>query len=763
MSVKAPTRYRVAGAAVPRTDYRRRVTGSEEFASDFRVDGMAEGAVVRSPYAHAQVIRIDCAAALALPGVICVLTPDDLADIDPYFGPVYRDQPILAMGRVRFEGEPVAAVAAVDRATALEAARLVDVTYEPLPVADSLESALAPGAPQLHTEVRRGRHYSRVLAAAAPLPAPNVAAVWSHQRGDAAGAMAGADVVVAGEYRVPIIHQVPLEPIHVVARVDAAGLAVWSGTQTPFQVRQELAAIFSLPQSRVRVVALSMGGSFGAKAFPKLEPLAAALARKAGRAVRIALSMPDTARTIRRAGARIRIESGLRRDGTLVARRVEVDFQIGAYADAGPRVAQKGAYVSAGPYRVPHLELRSRAVYTNTPPSGAYRGFGTPQVTWAYEQHTDEIAEGLGLDPIAFRLKNLLRRGELYAEGDTPIDTDFGDVLRRLAADIGWGEPLPPWRGRGVAVSFKASQAPTESSALVRLHADGSASVFCATAEMGQGATSVLAQVAAEELGLPLADVIVHTPDTALAPFDQTTTSSRSTVAMGRAVQAAAGQLRAQLLARAGRLLEVPADDLTVVDGEVRGAGAVSIAEVLARTADVPGAELIALGHFAIPAGKAPVGGATPFWEPCWTAAEVEVDPDTGQVRILRLLSALDAGLAINPLQVEAQDLGSAMQGIGAALYEEMAFADGVLLNASLIDYRVPLVGDLPGEFRSYVIENGDGPGPFGSKGVGEGGLMAAPAAIGNAVARAIGARIRDLPLKPERVWAAIAARGEHT
>lgn len=748
---------RVVGQGLPRPDDQQRVSGAFVFATDYEVPGMLEGAVARSAYAHAWIRSIDTAAALRVPGVVCVLLPEDLADLDPYYGPVYRDQPILAMGRALFEGEPVAAVAAETRAAALEAVRLIEVDYEPLPALVSLDEALDEGAPDIHTSLRRGKHYSGVLARVDPLPAKNVAAEWRYERGDAFAELERADLVVSGEYRVPMIHHFPLEPMVAIADFRNDGLTVWSGTQTPFEIRDELSLIFGMPAAKIRIVALPMGGSFGAKAFPKIEPLAAALSRKAQRPVRVALSMEETARSIRRAGARVRIRSGVRSDGTLLARCVDVDVQIGAYADAGPRVMQKAAYVAAGPYRIPHLSIRSRAVFTNTPPVGAYRGFGAPEMTWAYEQHTDEIAARLGIDPIAFRRRNLLRRGERYAEGDKPIDTDFAEVLDRLWALSGGQQPRRRLRGKGVAVSFKPSQSPTESTAIVRLHADGSASVLCATADMGQGTRAALGQIAAAELGIPVDAIAVHVPDTDIAPFDQTTTSSRSTVVMGGAVQEAARRVRHEFLRRVADHAGIDQRLLSIQDGLVTGPQfQQSVAQALLETAPRFGSEILAIGHVHIASSSSRIGGATPFWEPAWVVAEVEVDPDTGEVRVLGLWTAIDAGYAINPRQVAAQDLGSTLQGLGTALYEEMVYDHGLLRTPSLLEYRVPLISDLPSTFQSMTVACGDGPGPFGAKGIGEGGVMAVAAALGNAVADAVGVRIRDLPLSAEQVWRAM-------
>lgn len=756
MTVKTHHNFNTVGKSMPRTDYKARVTGAVPYPSDIYVEGMLESAIVRSPFAHAEIESIDVSAALEVPGVVCVLTYEDLKDLDPYYGPVFRDQPILAIDKVRYEGEPVAAVVAVDRLTAEEAASLIDVSYLPLDEVDSIEAAVAPDAPVVHTESNRGSHYSKILSDDKLDSSNNIAFTFDYERGELEEAFKEADIVIENEFKVPMIHHFPLEPIHSIGKYDKDGITVWTGTQTPMIVRQDLATIFQRPQAEVRVISHPMGGSFGAKAFTKLEPLAVALSKKAGKPVRVALSMTEMAKTIRRAGAKIRIKSGVMRDGTIVARTVHIDYQIGAYADCAPRVAQKGGYVSAGPYRIPNLQIKSRAVYTNTPPSGAYRGFGVPQASWAYEQHTDELAKALNMDPVEFRAKNLLKRGELYGEGDTPMDSDLVPVLKELAEEIGWGKPLKPWRGRGIAIAFKPSQAPSESTAIIRLHADASVSIAMGAAEMGQGAISAMEQIAAEELNIPISKVFVVKSDTSILPFDSTTTASRTTVIMGKAVQKAAQEIKKKLIKRTAEYLQVKEDEISIIDGEVVANGErVSISEILHQTKHKYGIEICEIGQHIISPTNSPLGGSTPFWEPCWVATEVEVNPNTGKVKVCSLLTAVDAGRAINLQQVEGQDVGSSMQGLGAALHEQMVFEYGVLSNPSLIQYRLPLIGDLPEKFGSRVIENGDGPGPFGAKGVGEGGVMGVPAAIGNAVAQAIGARITDLPLTPEKVWRA--------
>ncbi|MBI1736413.1 MAG: molybdopterin-dependent oxidoreductase, partial [Candidatus Rokubacteria bacterium] len=524
--------------------------------------------------------------------------------------------------------------------------------------------------------------------------------------------------------------------------------------------RVELARMFRAPLARIRIVVPHLGGGFGGKTYAKLEPLAAALAHVAGRPVRVAASVDEAFRTVRRCASRVTMRVGLSRDGRIVAIDCRADYDVGAYADIGPRVVQKGTYTATGPYRVPHVALDARAVYTNTTPGGAFRGFGVPQLAWALESLLDVAADRLGRDPVDLRRHNLLAHGEEFAAGDTPIDGKIEESLTRAAEAIGWTQATASDRGRGVAAMLKASIGPSVSEAIVRLHADGSASVLASSVEMGQGARTVMAQIAAEVLALPLDCVSVVAPDTAITPYDQTTSSSRSTTMTGRAVQEAAEDVREQLFRVAADHFGVAARGLALADGAVvAGDRRLTYPDVLALRFGMSGGELIGRGIVAPGRTSAPLGGSTPFWEVAVGAAEVSVDEETGAVQIERYVSVADVGRAINPLSLEGQDEGAVMQGIGHTLFEEMVYEDGHLLNGSLLLYRVPRAEDVPPSMECRFVENADGAGPFGAKGAGEGSLIPVSPAVANALARLTGVRIRELPLTPERVWRALRAR----
>jgi CO/xanthine dehydrogenase Mo-binding subunit len=758
--VSAPGPLRVVGQSVRRIDALEKVTGRARYVTDLEMPGMLHATLVRSPYAHARIVRVDTRAAAAAPGVRGVVGCGDLTGCDPYFGPAFRDRPILAVDVVRHEGEPVVAVVAEHEGAAHEAAALVEVEYDELPSVTTLEEALAPGAPLVHAGTPLAGHFAD-LSTLRSKPGTNICHRFDFARGRSAEALASAHLTLEDTYTFPRVQHYSMEPHAAVAAWNEQGeLTVWASTQNPYSVRVELAKMFDVPLSRIRIVVPLLGGGFGGKTYAKLEPIVSALARRTGRPVRLAISAEEAFRTVRRCDARVRVRLGFTRAGLLVAAECDADFDVGAYADIGPRIIQKGTYTATGPYRVPHVRLHSNAVYTNTTPGGAFRGFGVPQLAWGVESLLDEAARRLDRDPVDLRRQNLLAHGEDFAPGDTPIDGKFEESLSRAAHAIRWTQGAAADRGRGLAMMMKASIGPTVSEAIVRLHADGSATVLASTVEMGQGARTVMAQIAAEVLAIPIERVTVATPDTAITPYDQTTSSSRSTTMTGRAVQEAAEDVRGQLLHVAARRLGVPAAQLRLEDGRVvGGADALSYPEVLKERFGMGGGELIGRGVVAPGRSAAALGGSTPFWEMAVGAAEIALDEETGAISVEKYVSVADVGRCINPLLCEAQDEGAVMQGLGHTLLEEMRYDRGQLLNANLVDYRVPRSEDLPRALECHFVENADGAGPFGAKGAGEGSLVPVSPAIGNALTRLAGVRLRELPLTPERVWRALRAR----
>jgi CO/xanthine dehydrogenase Mo-binding subunit len=707
----------VVGHSVPRPDAGPKVTGEVRYTSDLLVPGMCVGRLLRLPFPRARIRSIDVTEARAMPGVVAVLTAEDLGRPAPRFGPLQADQPILADGWIRYQGEPVVAVAAEDARTAEAALEVIDVDCDEQPAVSDLEAALADGAALVQDPDERPSDD--------PWRGTNVIREFRYGWGEPT---TDAAVVLENEYRFPPVQHYSVEPHGCLAAWDGHGLTVWSGIQHPFILRSVLASTFGIPEESIRVVVPQIGGSFGGRGYPKVEPVAAALARAAGRPVKVQLTVEESFHTARRAGAAVRIRTGVTTEGTIVSQQIHADFLIGAYADIGLRVVGKASFLACGPYRTPNAEIVARAVASHTPPSSAARGFGAPQLCWALESQMDEIADRLGVDSVEIRLRNLPAHGEQLVPGDTPVDGDWAMGVRAAAEAIGWDRPRERGTGCGLAVGIKSAIPATVSSASVSLDREGRVTVLAGTTEMGQGSRTVLAQIAAEELGVRLENIDVPLPDTGAVPFDSLTASSRSTTIMGLAVQAACRDLRRQL--RDGG---DPAGGPLVGSGEYRGE----------TSADHP------------------LGGPAPFWEVSVSAVEVVVDGDTGRIRVARHVGVSDIGRAIHPAQATGQHDGAAVMGLGHTLLEELRFDDGQLVNPNLIDYRVPTFSDLPDEMRTIFVENADGPGPYGAKGVGESGIIPVAPSVANAVFRATGARIRELPLTPERVWRAVLSTKE--
>jgi CO/xanthine dehydrogenase Mo-binding subunit len=726
------------GASPTRADAAEKLRGQARYVGDMSVPGMLHGKVLRSEHSHARILAIDAGAAERMPGVACVLVGGDLDDIDPYYGHALRDRPIVAIGSVRFAGEPVAAVAAETEAQAEAAVRAIRVDYEPLPAATDLPAALASGAPAVHEEPARGGSFHGL--GDLPEQRGNVCYRYAFSRGETEAAFARADVVVEGEYSFASCYQYAMETHATIAQVEDGEITLWANCQHPFLVRAEMAAVFGVPLNRVRIIVPYLGGGFGSKSYTRLEPLTIALARKAGRPVRIVNRVDEAMLTTRQHGIRARMRTAATSDGRLLAREVESWWDTGAYADNGPRVVATGGDASPGPYRWEAVRVQADCVYTHTSPAGSYRAFGAVQLQWIGELQVDEVARRCGLDPLELRRRNLIGYGEEVRPGGKGCDADLVGDMEGVAAALGtWGEPREPWVGRGLSVGLLAAGAHPVSTATCRLEADGSVTVLVGTTEVGQGARTVMAQVAAEVLGLPPDRVRMQGTDTRYTPYDRSTGASRSTTVAGLAVQRAAEDLL-------GRLAEIAGGDPAPED----------YVELMRRHFGFAGGELI--GHGEVhPEGTGSYHEGPVFWEVCVAAAEVRVDPETGIVTVLRTATCADVGRAINPRFVERQDEGATLQGIGTALFEELVFAQGAIANDTLLDYRVPTTGDVPADMRCVIVENEDGPGPFGAKGCGEGGLAATAAAVATAVADA-GVPVTELPLTPERVWRSIQA-----
>lgn len=751
--------FTTVGRSIRRAEGVEKVTGKARFTGDLDFPGLLEGRVLRSPFPHARIESMDVREAEALPGVHGVLTQASVRDIDPHYGHCLRDRPLIAMERVRYVGEPVVAVAAESGNLADEALSRVHVRYQEIPAAATLDEALAPEAPVLHDAHALAGDYHEL----APLE-EGPRNICHHERlesGDVAAGFAQADAVFEDTFEFPMICHGSLEPHTAVARFDGDEISLWTASAHPFLIRAEIAQMFRVPLRDVRVTVPCVGGAFGGKSYFKIEPLAVALARTvAGRPVRLAQSVSESMLTIRRHSARCRIRTGVRRDGTVVAREAQMHLDTGAYADNGPRVARRVATRIHGPYRIPHYRIDVYAVYTNTAPAGSMRSIGGPQAIFPLESHMDDVARGLGLDPLAFRLRNLLRRDEPLKPGAKPMDADLHMDLRKLASMVGWDEHRgPPGHNLGIAVGVTDSEAMPVSTAILRLLSDGSVVLMAGSTEVGQGVRTVLSQVAAEGLRLPPERIVMRATDTDVTPFDRSTGASRSTTVMGTAVRFAAEDLLEQVRKAAAEVMGCGPGDVTLDDGWAEAGGQrMDYGAVVRAFFAMPGGEFIGRGQVR-------AGGGIPaqfpvFWETGMGAAAVTVDKETGALRVPRYASVADVGRAINRLQAEAQDEGAAMMGMGHTLCESLLYDNGQPLNPNLIDYRVPAFADMPRRFEVALVENADGPGPWGAKGMGEAGIVAVAPAVANAVARATGVRIRELPLTPERVWRALRGKG---
>ncbi len=739
------------GASPRRVGGAERVTGGQRYVADIHIPGELHVKLVTLPVARARIGAIDTSAAERVPGVRLIVTAADLPQPVPRFGPQFEDRPVLAVGETKYHGEPVAAVAADTRDAAEEAAGLVRVEHEELPAVFTLAAALDPAAPLVQDPALRPGD---------PLAGTNVLRVHRVGWGDVDAA--AADLVVERRYAFPIVTHFAIEPHACLAAPDGDGIAVWSTIQHPNWLQRILAKLLGLPLAKVRVHAPDPGGGFGGKQHAKYEPLVALMALRADRPVRLVLTLEETFQAVRRAAAEVTVRTGLRADGTLAFQDVAADYLIGAYADIADRVVGKGSYVGAGPYRMPAARIVARSVLSHTVPSTAFRGFGNPQVNWAVESNLDEAALALGIDRLEIRLRNLARKGEAFIPWDTPADGDWAEATRRAADRIGWGTPAAPGRGRGIAVGIKSGPTTGLSYSTVRLLADGSVIVFAGTSDMGQGARTVFAQVAGDELGAPLDAVTVVMGDTAVVPYDQQTSASRSTVLMGNSVLAACREVQAKVRAMAARVHGVDEAAITVEHGVVRLPGReLPIRDVVAAGLGRLGGEVVGNGEMRKDADPGhPLQGAPAFFEFNCTAIEAAVDEETGDVTIVRHVTVSDVGKAINPLQVRMQDEGAAIQGLGHTLMEHYIYDErGRVRNLGAIDYRIPTSMDLPLELHSEAVENADGPGPYGSKGMSEGALLCVAPAVAAAVRDACGAVIRDLPLSPERVWRALRER----
>lgn len=737
----------VVGKDIKRTDALKKVTGTLDYVIDQKMQGMLYGKLLRSEHAHAKIVNVDASAAKEIPGVYDVITSTDLPQPVPRFGPIKQDQPLLADRVVNYHGEPVAVVLADSEETAHKALKKIKVEYEKLPSVSKLDDALRADAPIVNPDSIG--MYEELGS--------NICGNWKFGWGDVEAKNHVASFMLKNVYEFPMIHHFPIEPFSCICYPENGGVAIRSPIQHPFILRRVVAKALNMELSQVRVIGNAIGGGFGGKGYPKIEPLTAYLALHTGKPVKIVLSLEEGFFSARRSSSRVTMNTGFDLEGKIQFQDVKVEFLVGAYADTAPRVASKSSYLGCGPYVTPNARIDCRAVYSHTVPSTAFRGFGMPQIVWAVESQMNEASKVLGIDPLEIRLRNLPKKGEILVPGDRPVDGDWEQGLRKAAETIGWGTEKPDGIGRGIAIGIKNPIPASLSKSIVKLHADGSVTVSVGTSEMGQGARTTMGQIAAEALGVPMERVTLIMADTAAVPFDTATAGSRSTVAMGNAVVSACHDIKEQLTEMAHELFADGSQEEVVISrGTIEAYGkSFSYADILAEYFGPNMGEVVGNGTYKGSKIEGhPVGGMADFWEIVFTAAEVSVDKESGKVYTNKLVNVSDVGCIINPLQAEAQEEGAAIMGMGHTFMEQMVYDDsGRLVNGGALDYRVPTIKDIPAEFISKFIENRDGAGPFGAKGIGESGIIAIAPAVAAAVNDTLGIRFRQLPLSAENVW----------
>lgn len=749
------TQEKVVGQRAPRQDALAKSTGAFIYGMDFQLPGQLYGAILRSPHPHALIRSLDASRARTLAGVKAVLTAKDLP-AGLLMPGVVCDQPLLASDRVRYHGEPVAAVAAVTAELAQQALDLIDVEYQPLPALVDGEASMAPGAPLVHEE------WSSYHAEEGLVRAGNICCHATLRKGDPERAFAEADAIIEGTYTTESVHQSHVEPRVATALVlpDQAPI-VYSNTQLPYWIRTNVAHALGVAEEGVRIVPTGIGGAFGSKLYPQIEPLTALLARTAAKPVRMVVPLSDELIAgLPRHPTKTHFKTGVKKDGTLVAMQAKMILDGGAYAGSTPEIASVAVLCLAGPYRTPSVWIDVYGVLTHKTNFGAYRGPGGPQSVFALETHLDEVAARIGIDPLDLRLKNILDEGDEAANGQLLTSVGLRETIERAAEAIDWRAPAGPNRGKGLSIGWWTTTLQLSTSEAL-VDENGKVVVRVGTQEIGTGAImGGVRQVAAETMGIPLEEVLIDVEDTLSGLWDWGSQGSRTLSNVGRAAQFACQDLRRKILALAEKILETDREGLELGEGGVfvkdnpdervslqdlaRRApegGLRSRAESNAKAADYDKSRLTSCLYPA-------------FHHPSFHchAAEVEVDPGTGMTRVLRYAAAHDIGRAINPTLIEGQIEGGVMQGIGMAMMEEVIYdGRGYRTNINWTDYKLPTLADLP-EIRAIIVEHPTDLGPYGSKGLGESPVLHPPAAVANAIAAATGKRFRSLPITPEKV-----------
>ena len=753
MSAEKKGDFQIVNHSVPRRDGPAKVTGKAVYVSDVKLPAMAYAKVLRSPYAHAKIVSIDSAKAAARPGVYAVLTSNDLTGLNLYYGHAVKDHPLIAVDKVRYAGEPVAAVVAQDERTAFEALEFIDVKYDELKAVLTPKEALDKGAALLHERTFEAGALRGFEGEVAAGRGSNICQESHLKWGDVEAAFARAAAVVEGEYYFPMAYAYAMEPYVAIAEVSDNGVTIYSSAQHPFMVRHDLTTVFKLPVSQIRLIVPFVGGGYGSKSYTKIEPLVAACAWKAQRPVKLQLSVEEAMLTTRSDDALTWMRTAVDAHGKIIARQARIYMNTGAYAENSPLVCEKATNRTVGPYSIPNVQIDTYSVYTNTVPASSYRGFGCAQVTMAGESQIDELATKIGKDPYEFRLANVAKPGEEFFPKMRPFDGTLKQDLEIAAKALDWQQTPPKGHGKSIGCSTSDAGAYPLTSTAIRVHADSSVSILTGSTELGQGSHTIIPQIVAEELGVPFEKVRVVASDTAITPYDRSTGASRTTTLMGRAVLEASREAIEQMVRMAAELLKIKTDAIEVVRGGVRcGEARLTWSEIISRYYGLPDGEVI---------GRAYIRKAGDFSKPpvFWETACTGVEEETGLIRVEKLATVGDVGLAINPALAEGQDIGAATMGMGVGLFEELVYEGPQLVNGSILDYRVPRFSDMPRQVEMHLVENQDGVGPYGAKGGGEASLNSMPSNIANALYNATGVRIRRVPLTPEKVWRALKER----
>ncbi len=745
---------KVVGRPMGRIEGPDKVGGKTLYTADVQLPGMLWGRCLRSPYAHARIVRVDTEKAKRVTGVMAVLRGEDLP---PHrVGLSLQDTPLLAQGKVRFIGEKVVAVAAEDRDAAEEALALVEVEYEELPAVFDPQQAMEAGAPLVHEEMEA---YQGFKPPAERIP--NVFALQHWTAGDVAAAFHGADVILEHTFKTGLVHQAYIEPHSVVVAFDESdGIDIWASCKAPFRVKSHLARQLQIPREQIRVHVVAVGGDFGGKGALMDIPICYELAKASRRPVKMIMtSAEELVAGDPRHSSIIRIKSGVKRNGTLIARDVEVIFNSGAYASFKPGDPPNlgGATYTTGVYRIPNYSVRSYGVYTNTVPCGYYRAPGQPQAVFAAESHMDLIAKALKMDPLELRLRNLLQDGDKLPGGRAVDKVRVRETLEAAAHKAGWGKKKGKHVGRGIGVALRHVGGSGKASVELSLASDGTVTILTAVPDIGTGTHTLLQQIAAEVLTVSPAAVRIELGNTETFESDAAPGGSKITNMSGHVVLQAAEKLREKLIAAAAPLLGCGAGAVTLEKGRFRAQGggkkSIAFAEV-ARLATSDGGALRVRDTFEV-ASRSPVAAFVV------QIAEVHVDPETGRLEVRRMTTAHDVGTVINPLTHQGQIEGGLLQGLGFATMEEVVTERGKVLTTNMGDYRIPCTRDVP-PLQTVLIQDPSGPGPFAAKQIGENGIIATAPAVANALDDAVGARITELPLTAEKVYDALKRSAPH-